>query len=134
MKADTRIYRVELFGSPDSVYYMASDINAVFERGYHQRVKRVELVSSLFEVYNDFNDKDTNCFLFDVDYTLTYDKIRDRSTFIIAPTMKDAYNVIYNKKEPKENLVIQNIVCVAPINYVKSYREMDDEVEAMRIG
>lgn len=134
MKDNTRIYSVNLFGTPDTYYYLASDVNAIFERRFNERVESVTLVDSLFKTYEGFNDYDTNCYLFIIDYELIYDKIRDRRKYVIAPTMKEAFETVSKEIVGKEKIVLINCQCIAPINYIKSFRELDDEVEAIRIG
>ena len=134
MKEGTRIYKVELYGSPDSIYYLASDINAIFERKFNQRIQNIELVSSLFSYPDDFNDNDTDYYLFYIDYEFLYDKSRNFSKYVVAPTMRDAYNIVYNTKHPKESMVMYSCQCIATINYIKSFDEIDAETEMMRIG
>ena len=47
--------------------------------------------------------------------------------------MKEAYKLLCDNIE-NEIQFFDSIVYIAPIQYVKSFRELDNEIETMRIG
>ena len=121
---NTKIYKVQLCDEGhNDYYYAASDINAIFERKFNYIEKSVELIADEFIGTCD----DPNQKLFYVSLT------SGRSLYIIANDMKDAYNLLCDNIG-NEIKFFDSIVRIAPIQYVKSFRELDNEFETMRIG
>ena len=119
------LYRLQLCNSTDSYYYLASDIDAIFERKFDYKPKSIELIDDEFIGTCDEYDKDKKLF---------YASLTTESIFyIIANDMKEAYKLLRSKICDRIRF-FNNIEYIAPIQYVKSFREIDDEVEAMRIG
>ena len=121
---NTKIYKVQLCdGEHNDYYYAASDINAIFERKFNYKEKSVELLNDEFiGTYDDSKHK-----LFYVSLTAR------RSLYVIANDMKEAYNLLCDNIGD-EIKFFDSIVYIAPIQYVKSFRELDNEFETMRIG
>lgn len=137
MKKDTRIYEVHLSTYPVLYYFMASDVRAIFEKKFDINIESIELITSIFDVYDDFYDNDGSCFLFHMHYNVVNDKVSERDTYVIAPSMNDAYKTIYNKEKSNDekcNIVLMNASRIAPINYIKSKEEIEMEIELSRIG
>ena len=121
---NTKIYKVQLCdGVHNNYYYEASDINAIFERKFNYIEKSVELLNDEFIGTCD----ETQHKLFYVSLT------SGRSLYIIANDMKEAYDLLCDNIGNEIQCFI-SIVYVAPIQYVKSFRELDNEIETMRIG
>ena len=124
---NTKIYKVQLCdGGHNDYYYAASDINAIFERKFNYKEKSVELIADEFIGTCDGSKQK----LFYV--SLTSMKSR-RPLYIIANDMKEAYNLLCDNIGD-EIQFFDSIVYIAPIQYVKSFRELDNEFETMRIG
>ena len=120
----TKIYKVQLCdGGHNDYYYAASDINAIFERKFNYKEKSVELLNDEFIGTCD----ETKHKLFYVSLT------SGRSLYIIANDMKEAYDLLCDNIGD-EIKFFDSIVYIAPIQYVKSFRELDNEFETMRIG
>ena len=121
---NTKIYKVQLCdGGHNDYYYAASDINAIFERKFNYKEKSVELIADEFIGTCD----DPNQKLFYVSLT------SGRSLYVIANDMKEAYNLLCDNIGD-EIKFFDSIVRIAPIQYVKSFRELDNEFVTMRIG
>ena len=121
---NTKIYKVQLCdGQYNYYYYAASDINAIFERKFNYREKSVELLNDEFIGTCD----DPNQKLFYVSLTSR------RPLYIIANDMKEAYKLLCDNIGD-EIQFFDSIVYIAPIQYVKSFMELDNEFETMRIG
>ena len=121
---NTKIYKVQLCdGVHNNYYYAASDINAIFERKFNYIEKSVELLNDEFIGTCD----ETKHKLFYVSLT------SGRSLYIIANDMKEAYDLLCDNIGNEIQCFV-SIVYVAPIQYVKSFRELDNEIETMRIG
>ena len=121
-----KIYKVQLYdGTNNNHYYVASDINAIFERKFNYREKSVELLDNEFIGTCDEHDRDKKLFY----TTLT----SESSFYIIANDMKEAYNMLCIDIGDRIRF-FNGIDYIAPIQYVRSFREIDDEVEDMRIG
>ena len=121
---NTKIYKVQLCdGGHNDYYYAASDINAIFERKFNYKEKSVELIADEFIGTCD----DSKHKLFYVSLT------SGRSLYIIANDMKEAYNLLCDNIGD-EIKFFDSIVYIAPIQYVKSFMELDNEFETMRIG
>lgn len=119
------LYRVQICNSPNSYYYLASDINAIFERKFDYYLKSVEFLDDeLIGICNE-HDKDKKLFY----VTLT----SESSFYIVANDMKEAYKLLHGEIESRI-CFLNTIDYIAPVQYVKSFQEMDNEVEAMRIG
>ena len=121
---NTKIYKVQLCnGTNDAYYYAASDINAIFERKFNYREKSVELLNDEFIGTCDGSK-----------HKLFYVSLASgRSLYIIANDMKEAYNLLCDNIGD-EIQFFNGIAYIAPIQYVKSFRELDNEFETMRIG
>ena len=121
---NTKIYKVQLCdGVHNNYYYAASDINAIFERKFNYIEKSVELLNDEFIGTCD----ETKHKLFYVSLT------SGLSLYIIANDMKEAYDLLCDNIGNEIQFFV-SIVYVAPIQYVKSFRELDNEIETMRIG
>ena len=121
---NTKIYKVQLCdGGHNDYYYAASDINAIFERKFNYKEKSVELLND--EFIGTFDESKQK--LFYVSLTA------GRSLYVIANDMKEAYNLLCDNIGD-EIQFFDSIVYIAPIQYVKSFRELDNEFETMRIG
>ena len=121
---NTKIYKVQLCdGGHNDYYYAASDINAIFERKFNYKEKSVELLND--EFIGTFDGPKQK--LFYVSLTA------GRSLYVIANDMKEAYNLLCDNIGD-EIKFFDSIVRIAPIQYVKSFRELDNEFETMRIG
>lgn len=121
---NTKIYKVQLCdGGHNDYYYAASDINAIFERKFNYKEKSVELLDDEFISTCD-----------DSKHKLFYAVLSSgRSLYVIANDMKEAYNLLCDNIGD-EIKFFDSIVYIAPIQYVKSFRELDNEFETMRIG
>ena len=121
---NTKIYKVQLCdGGHNDYYYAASDINAIFERKFNYKEKSVELLNDEFIGTCD-----------DSKHKLFYASLTSgRSLYVIANDMKEAYNLLCDNIGD-EIKFFDSIVYIAPIQYVKSFRELDNEFETMRIG
>ena len=121
---NTKIYKVQLCDRVhNNYYYAASDINAIFERKFNYIEKSVELLNDEFIGTCD----DSKHKLFYVSLT------SGRSLYIIANDMKEAYKLLCDNIG-NEIQLFDSIVYIAPIQYVKSFRELDNEFDTMRIG
>ena len=121
---NTKIYKVQLCdGEHNDYYYAASDINAIFERKFNYKEKSVELLND--EFIGTFDGQKQKLF-----YALLS---TGRSLYIIANDMKEAYKLLCDNIGD-EIKFFNSIVRIAPIQYVKSFRELDNEFETMRIG
>lgn len=121
---NTKIYKVQLCdGGHNDYYYAASDINAIFERKFNYKEKSVELLNDEFIGTCDGQNQK----LF---YVLLSS---GRSLYVIANDMKEAYNLLCDNIGD-EIQFFNSIVRIAPIQYVKSFSELDNEFETMRIG
>ena len=121
---NTKIYKVQLCdGGHNDYYYAASDINAIFERKFNYKEKSVELLNDEFIGTCDGPKQK----LFYVSLT------SGRSLYVIANDMKDAYKLLCDNIGD-EIKFFNGIARIAPIQYVKSFRELDNEFETMRIG
>ena len=121
---NTKIYKVQLCdGGHNDYYYAASDINAIFERKFNYKGKSVELLNDEFIGTCDGQNQK----LF---YVLLSS---GRSLYVIANDMKEAYNLLCDNIGD-EIKFFNSIVRIAPIQYVKSFRELDNEFETMGIG
>ena len=124
---NTKIYKVQLCdGGHNDYYYAASDINAIFERKFNYKEKSVELIADEFIGTCD----DPKQKLFYVSLTSMTSR---RPLYIIANDMKEAYKLLCDNIGD-EIQFFDSIVYIAPIQYVKSFRELDNEFETMRIG
>lgn len=124
---NTKIYKVQLCdGGHNDYYYAASDINAIFERKFNYIEKSVELIADEFIGICDGPKQK----LFYVSLTSMTSR---RPLYIIANDMKEAYNLLCDNIGD-EIQFFDSIVYIAPIQYVKSFRELDNEFETMRIG
>ena len=121
---NTKIYKVQLCdGGHNDYYYAASDVNAIFERKFNYREKSVELLNDEFIGTCDGSK-----------HKLFYVSLASgRSLYIIANDMKEAYNLLCDNIGD-EIQFFNGIAYIAPIQYVKSFRELDNEFETMRIG
>lgn len=125
---NTKIYKVQLCdGGHNDYYYAASDINAIFERKFNYKEKSVELLNDEFIGTFDGQKQKQKQKLF---YVLLSS---GRSLYVIANDMKEAYNLLCDNIGD-EIQFFNSIVRIAPIQYVKSFRELDNEFETMRIG
>ena len=121
---NTKIYKVQLRDRVhNNYYYSDSDINAIFERKFNYIEKSVELLNDEFIGTCD----DSKHKLFYVSLT------SGRSLYIIANDMKEAYKLLCDNIGD-EIKFFDSIVYIAPIQYVKSFMELDNEFETMRIG
>ena len=124
---NTKIYKVQLCDvGHNDYYYAASDINAIFERKFNYKEKSVELIADEFIGTCDSPKQK----LFYVSLTSMTSR---RPLYIIANDMKEAYNLLCDNIGD-EIQFFDSIVYIAPIQYVKSFRELDNEFETMRIG
>ena len=125
---NTKIYKVQLCeGGHNDYYYAASDINAIFERKFNYKEKSVELLNDEFIGTFDGQKQKQKQKLF---YVLLSS---GRSLYVIVNDMKEAYNLLCDNIRD-EIKFFDSIVYIAPIQYVKSFRELDNEFETMRIG
>ena len=126
MQMNKKIYKVQLYdGTNNNHYYVASDINAIFERKFNYKEQSVELIDDEFIGTCDENERDKKLFY----ATLT----SESSFYIIANDMKEAYKLLHTFINDRIRF-FNSIDYIAPVQYVRSFREIDDEVEAMRIG
>lgn len=119
------LYRVQMCNNLDSYYYIASDINAIFECKFDYKEKSVEMLDNEFIGTCDEYERDKKLFY----VTLT----SESSFYIVANDMKEAYKLLCVDIGDRIKF-FNSIDYIAPIQYVKSFREIDSEVEAMRIG
>ena len=121
---NTKIYKVQLCdGGHNDYYYAASDINAIFLFLFNYKEKSVELLSD--EFIGTFDGPKQKLFY----ASLT----SGRSLYVIANDMKEAYNLLCDNIGD-EIKFFDSIVYIAPIQYVKSFMELENEFETMRIG
>lgn len=129
MNKKKKIYKVQFYdGTANNHYYVASDINAIFELKFDYKeksAKSVELLDGEFIGTCDENDRDKKLFY----ATLS----TDSSFYIIANDMKDAYKLLYVNIGDMIKF-FNSIDYIAPIRYIRSFMEIDNEVESMRIG
>ena len=124
MNKNKCLYRVQI-SLPANYYYLASDIDAIFERKFDYKTKSVELLDDEFIGTCDEQDRDKKLFY----ATLT----SESSFYIIANDMKEAYKLLC--VDIGDRIIFFNSIdYIAPVQYIRSFREIDDEVEAMRIG
>ena len=124
---NTKIYKVQLCdGGHNDYHYAASDINAIFERKFNYKEKSVELLND--EFIGTFDESKQKLF-----YVSLTSMTSRRPLYIIANDMKEAYKLLCDNIGD-EIQFFDSIVYIAPIQYVKSFRELDNEFETMRIG
>lgn len=119
------LYKVQICNSTNSYYYLATDINAIFERKFDYKTKSVELLGDDFISDGSECIENKNLFMLSLS-TQSY-------IWIIAKDMKDAYKIIYDKM-PERIRFFYILEYIAPVQYVKSYDELNEEIENIRIG
>lgn len=126
MNKEMKIYKVQLYdGTDNNYYYVVSDINAIFERKFNYDIKNVLLISNTF--IGSCNDIEKNKKLYRISIS------NNKTYFIVATDIKLAYNSAYISIGG-DMAYLNSIEYIAPIRYIRSFNEIDNEVEAMRIG
>lgn len=126
MNKKKKIYKVQLYdGTDNNYYYVVSDINAIFERKFNYDIKNVLLISNTF--IGSCNDIEKNKKLYRISIS------NDKTYFIIATDIKEAYKSAYVSVVGSMDY-LNSIEYIAPIKYIKSWSEIDDDIENMRIG
>lgn len=125
MNKNKCLYRLQICNVTNSYYYLATDINAIFERKFDYKTKSVELLDDKFIGTCDEHDKDKKLF---------YASLTSESSFyIVANDMKEAYKLLYVDIGDRIRF-FNSIDYIAPVQYVKSYDELNEEIENIRIG
>lgn len=126
MNKEMKIYKVQLYdGTDNNHYYAVSDINAIFERKFNYDIKNVLLISNTF--IGSCNDIEKNKKLYRISIS------NNKTYFIVATDIKEAYKSAY-VSIGGDIVYLNSIEYIAPIKYIKSFVEIDNEVEDMRIG
>ena len=121
-----KIYKVQFYdGTNNNHYYVVSDINAIFERKFDYKEKIVELLDDKFIGTCEEHEHDKKLFY----VTLS----SDDSFYIIANNMKDAYKLLCINVGDYIRF-FNSIEYIAPIQYIRSFNEIHDDIESLRIG
>lgn len=138
---DYFIYKVKIWkvGLVDSFehYVICKDALAVYE--YYENkdliksidvIERIGRIDRLPQDFIDGDNNDKNYYLYEVYYN---DPSKKGNNEIFEYVVSEHIKTISQKLKINANW-IRLARKISPIIYVKSFQEMDDEIEAMRIG